>query len=175
MSEPFIGEVRIFPYNFNPRNWAYCNGGLISISQNPALFSIIGTVYGGDGRISMGLPNLKGRTPMNAGQAPGLSFYREGWYGGFEAVTLTQAEMPTHTHDTSAYLGLGDSESPANATLGIDQTPDNFFTASDSSKYTPMSASSLSNAGGGQPHENRQPYLAVNFYIALEGLYPSRN
>ncbi len=175
MSQPFFGEVRMIPYNFCPRGWAYCDGQYLPISQNTALFAIIGTCYGGDGRTTMGLPNLQGRTPMHSGQAPGLSLHRLGNYGGTAGVQLRPNELPTHTHDTKAVLSLGDSGNPAGNYIGIDTTSDNFYSQkTEPDKFAPMSSNALATAGSSQPHENRQPFLTVPFCIALDGIFPPR-
>lgn len=175
MSDPFIAEIRIFGCNFPPRNWAQCNGQLLPISQNTALFSLLGTQFGGNGQTNFGLPNLQGRAVVGAGQGPGLSNYSIGQTGGQSSVTLLQNEMPTHNHLPAAFASFGTSSNPAG----------NVFAAAaadkDSQAYTnnftsaPMSPSALSLTGGNQPHNNLMPYLVMNFCIALVGIYPSRN
>lgn len=170
MSEPFIAEIRIFAGNFAPRGWAFCNGQLLPISQNTALFSLIGTTYGGDGRTTTALPNLQGRAPMHPGRGPGLTARRLGERGGTETITLSEAQMPNHTHRA---IGSGEDD---NSTL-----PVNHYYGALSTVYTSpanlgaMADGSLPNTGGSQPHNNMQPYLAINFIIALVGLYPSRS
>ncbi len=174
MSEPFIAEIRIFAGNFAPRGWAFCNGQLLPISQNTALFSLIGTTYGGDGRSTTALPNLQGRAPMHPGRGPGLTARRLGQRGGTETVTLSEAQMPSHTHQMQA------SGRPAN---NDDPASDRWLGTAGSSNaaYAPpqnlvqMASQSLESAGGSQPHNNMQPYLAINYIIALVGLYPSRS
>ena len=172
MSEPFIAEIRIFAGNFAPRSWAFCNGQLLPISQNTALFSLIGTTYGGDGRTTTALPNLQGRAPMHPGRGPGLTSRRLGERVGVEQVTLSEAQMPNHTHTRRAVSSQGNTDSPeGNAhadTGGVD------VFQSVASNLVSMD-SNLQNQGGGQPHNNMQPYLTINFIIALQGLYPSRS
>lgn len=169
MSEPFIAEVKIFAGNFAPRNYAFCNGQLLPISQNTALFSLLGTTYGGDGRTTTALPNLQGRAPMHPGSGPGLTTRRIGERGGFEAVTLTEAQMPNHNHLLTANNdGEGEDNDPGGNFTG----KNGIYTAA--GNLQPMSSRSLPNQGGGQPHTNMQPYLALNYIIALVGEYPSR-
>jgi len=170
MSEPFIAEIRIFAGNFAPHGWAFCNGQLLPVAQNTALFSLIGTTYGGDGRTTTALPNLQGRAPMHPGMGPGLTSRRLGERGGVETVTLTQAQMPSHNHTIQAT----DEE--------VDRRiPQNRFLAEGEQVYAPaanlgnMADSMLQTVGGGEQHNNMQPYLAINFIIALTGLYPSRS
>ena len=169
MAEPFLGEIMIFGGNFPPRGWAACEGQLLSISQNTALFSLLGTTYGGDGRVTFGLPDLRARVPIHQGQGPGLSDRGLGEQLGSDTVTLMTPEMPAHVHSASGGPEDGSSSSPATAILGT--TPAAY---SDSSNAT-APAGSVSVAGGGQPHENRQPYLTLNYVIALEGIFPSRS
>jgi len=176
-SEPFIGEISMFAGNFAPRGWALCDGQLLSISQNTALFSILGTTYGGDGRTTFGLPDLRGRVPMHPGNGPGLTPRSLGEKGGVEEVNLTINQMPSHSHHASgtvrAYNGDPDSESPdetvlANGQFYSSQSPDTNMHA-DSVQMT------VDNSGGSQPHTNIQPYQCINYIIALEGIFPSRN
>ncbi len=174
MSEPFIAEIRIFAGNFAPRGWAFCNGQLLPIPQNTALFSLIGTIYGGDGRTTTALPNLKGRAPMHPGRGPGLTSRRLGQKGGVEMVTLSEAQMPAHPHTlrgVTGRSGIGNSADPSNNALAV--TTGNSY-QSVTTNNTPMASGDLPNAGGSQAHNNLQPYLAMNFIIALVGLYPSR-
>jgi microcystin-dependent protein len=181
MSEPFLGEIIIFAGNFAPRGWALCDGQLLPISQNTALFSILGTTYGGDGRTTFALPDLRGRAPMHAGQGPGLSDRRLGEQSGTETVTLTTAQIPAHTHTGTVQLNC-------NSQQGNSPTPTGNFPAADGSGYSADYAAAsnaqmaaaggtatLANTGGGQAHNNLQPYLVVNYIIALQGIFPSRN
>ncbi len=172
MSEPFIAEVRIFAGNFAPRSWAFCDGQLLPIAQNTALFSLIGTTYGGDGRTTTALPNLKGRAPMHPGRGPGLTSRRLGERGGTEASTLSEAQMPNHAHTLRATVSRGSSNQPQG----------NAFNRSvgDTAYHTPINLADMapamaSNSGGSQTHNNLQPFLTLNFIIALQGLYPSRS
>ena len=173
MSEPFIAEIRIFAGSFAPRGWAFCNGQLLPIAQNTALFSLIGTTYGGDGRTTTALPNLEGRAPMHPGNGPGLSSRRLGERGGAEAITLSEAQMPNHPHRVAVLNAQGNDTVPtgnllARGTAGL--TP---YTAAGSA--TQMNGGALVGSGGGQPHNNMHPYLTLNFIIALVGVYPSRS
>ncbi len=174
MSEPFVGEIRMFAGNFAPRGWALCDGQLLAVSQNDALFSILGTIYGGDGRTTFGLPDLRGRLSMHAGTGPGLSPHKLGTRGGVEHVTLTVNEIPAHNHKVEANSDPGNTPSPVNAIPAAETAPavDVWTT---NAKNGDMKASTIQNTGGSQQHENRQPYLSVNFIIALQGLYPSRS
>ena len=172
MSQPFVGEVRIFAGNFAPQGWALCNGQLLAIVQNTALFSLIGTAYGGNGVTTFGLPDLRGRVPLHPGQGPGLSNRDWGEAGGGENVTLAEFQIPSHTHTFAASMGNGVSDSPtgrfpARNPADIPQhgaTPD-----------ASLAASAAGASGGGQPHNNMQPYLVVNYIIALQGIFPPRS
>ena len=175
MSDPFLAEIRMFGGNFAPTGWALCDGQLMPISQNTALFSLLGTTYGGDGRVTFALPNLQGATPMQQGQGPGLSPRYLGEVGGEQTVTLLQTEMPTHTHAVSGVAGLGSATSPANAVwgeAGIGRQLDLIY--STAQPNTPMNPQSVQTAGGSQPHNNMPPYLCLTFIIALQGIFPQR-
>jgi microcystin-dependent protein len=175
MSEPFVAEIRIFAGNFAPRGWAFCNGQLLPISQNTALFSLIGTTYGGDGRTTTALPNLQGRAPMHPGRGPGLTARVLGQSGGVEMISLSEAQMPNHTHALRASSVAADEEgttSPVNNAPGEPEIAHAMYGAADN--LTPM-ADVLQSNGGSQPHNNMQPFTAMNFIIALQGLYPSRS
>ena len=171
MSEPFIAEIRIFGGNFAPRGWAFCNGQLLPISQNTALFSLIGTVYGGDGRSTMALPNLQGRAPMHPGSGPGLSQRRLGETGGVETVTLTEAQIPTHAHKIVGSGRPAIQDDPAGR---YPAAVSGFTPYGPSQSLANMAPEALSPAGGDDAHTNVQPFLVLNFIIALVGLYPSR-
>lgn len=175
MADPFVAEIRIFPFNFAPKGWAWCNGQLLPLSQNTALFSLLGTTYGGDGKSNFALPNMQGNAPMHPGQGPGLSLHDLGETGGSQTVTLLQTEMPQHSHSAMAYTGdPADSRVPnANETLGT-PSPGNLYNPSTASP-TPMSAQALGTTGGSQPHNNMMPYLTYYFNIALQGVFPPRS
>lgn len=171
MSEPFIAEIRIFAGNFAPRGWAFCDGQLLPIAQNTALFSLIGTTYGGDGRSTTALPDLQGRAPMHPGRGPGLTSRRLGERGGVETVTLAETQIPNHTHTLNVNSTQGNSRNPENNYLASAQSKQYGVTGNS----VDMHDSALQSAGGSQPHNNMQPYIAMNFIIALVGLYPSRS
>lgn len=171
MSDPFVAEVRMFPFNFAPTGWAFCDGQLLPLSQNTALFSLLGTTYGGNGKSNFALPDLQGRAPMHPGQGPGLSLHDLGETGGTETVSLLESEIPTHTHILN---GVNDS--------GLQSTPGGALSArANLYKANPagntlvnMLVDAVAPIGVDQPHNNMQPYLTVNFCIALQGVYPPR-
>jgi microcystin-dependent protein len=173
VSDPFLAEIRIFPFNFAPTGWALCDGQLMSISQNTALFSLLGTTYGGDGRSTFGLPNLQGQAPMQQGQGPGLSLRDLGENGGEMAVALLQTQMPSHSHSLHAdAIDLADTnEVSQNASFAQSGGGTLYQTSSN----VTLAPQALPPAGGGQPHTNLQPYLTLNFCIALQGIYPPRS
>lgn len=178
--DPFVGEIQAVPYNFAPRGWALCNGQLMPISQNTALFSLLGTMYGGDGKSTFALPNLQGCSPIFFGQGPGLSLYDQGETGGESAVTLLQSEMPAHTHTVGVVDAPGSQNSPAGAELGkarFGKAFDLQYGVADANgaNGTTLAAGALSAAGGSQPHNNLPPFLVVNFIIALQGIFPARS
>ena len=176
MSEPFIAEIRIFAGNFAPRGWAFCDGQLLPISQNTALFSLIGTTYGGDGRTTTALPDLMGRAPMHPGRGPGLTSRRLGQRGGVEMVTLTEAQMPNHTHTLrAANIPIGSVQAPTNQRAYNRSSGGNAYNTETTSNLVDMNSAGLPNTGGSQAHNNLQPFLTMNFIIALVGLYPSRS
>ena len=166
MSEPFLAEIRIMGFNFAPRGWAMCDGQILPINQNQSLYSLLGTTYGGDGRTSFALPDLRGRTPIHVSDQ-----HREGEKSGEETHTLSANEMPQHTHTLQATNDNGNSIDPQNKVLARATTQVyGAFTSP-----APMGKGTVGNVGGGQAHDNMQPYLALNFVIALRGLFPSRN
>ena len=175
MQDPWLGEIALVAFNFAPVGWAMCNGQLLSIAQNTALFSLLGTTYGGDGINNFALPNLQSRVPLHFGQGAGLSPYVLGQVVGAEGVNLQIPQMPPHSHSYSpqASTAGGGSLSPAGALWAASANADAIYQKGASN--TTMGAQSIGNTGGGQPHENRQPLLALNYIIALQGVFPSRN
>lgn len=172
MSDPFVAEIRIFPFNFAPVGWASCNGQLMPISQNTALFSLLGTTYGGDGRSIFALPDLQGNVPIQQGQGPGLSQYDLGQTGGVESVTLLASEMPAHAHALQAATqDNGDVHIVGPTASFAPSTGGSLYQASTNAQLAPQA---LSPAGQGLPHNNMQPYLTFNFCIALQGIFPPR-
>ena len=176
MSSPFIAEIRMFPFNVAPKGWAFCAGQLLSISQNTALFSLLGTYYGGDGKSNFALPNLQGSTPLGQGQGSGLSLYDLGELTGTDYVTLLTSEMPIHTHTMQADFDHFNAKatSPSGAVLVNDSPKLTFANAPAAPSLVQMNPSMISVAGGSQPHNNMMPYLVLNFCIALQGVYPPR-
>jgi microcystin-dependent protein len=174
--DPFVAEIRIFPFNFAPKGWAWCNGQIMPISQNTALFSLLGTTYGGDGKSNFALPNLQGAAPMQPGQGPGLSLHDLGEEGGTTTVTLLETEIPAHTHTVGAQITpLGDVQAPAGATLGRPASGNLYFAPPGAPPaLVSMDANTIGVAGGSQPHNNLQPYLTLYFNIALQGVFPPR-
>ena len=170
MAEPFIAEVKIFAGTFAPRGYAFCNGQLLQISQNTALFSLVGTTYGGDGRTVFGLPDLQGRAPLHPGNGPGLTPRQLGQGGGSEVSTITEAQMPSHTHQLGASQIQGNTDAPEARVWGSGQQ---VFGAP--SNLQPMHGDMTRTTGGSQAHNNMHPYLGLTFIIALVGLYPSRS
>ena len=173
MADPFVAEIRIFPFNFAPKGWAFCDGQLLPISQNTALFSLLGTTYGGDGKSNFALPDMQGNAPMHPGQGPGLSLHDLGETGGSETVTLLESEIPSHSHSLNAVGGFN----------GTNNDPTNEVPAKGDAgllPYTPsgpsliMALQAIAPAGGDQPHNNMQPYLTLSFCIALQGVFPPR-
>lgn len=173
MADPFVAEIRIFSFNFAPRGWAFCDGQLLPLSQNTALFSLLGTVYGGNGVSNFALPNLQGNVPMHPGQGPGLSLHDLGETGGSETVSLLESEMPSHAHPVLASALLGDVQLPTAATaLSRSAQGSAYQTSTDN--LVAMAPEVLPPAGGDQPHNNLMPYLTLNFCIALQGVFPPR-
>lgn len=173
MSEPFVGEIRMFGGNFAPNGWALCDGQLLAVSQNDALFSLLGTIYGGDGRTTFGLPDMRGRAPIHAGTGPGLSNRRVGAKLGASDVTLAANQTAAHTHGLKASSTAGTSANPTGSSPAAVPLVARYD--SGSAAAASMSAAVSDSPGGGQPHTNLQPYVAVNFIIALFGIYPSRS
>lgn len=172
MSEPFVGEIRMFAGNFAPRGWAFCDGQLLAVSQNDALFSLLGTIYGGDGRTTFGLPDMRGRIPIHAGQGPGLSQRRLGAKAGAENVTLTVNQLPSHTHPMEAATETATTANPSNAFVATGNAIELFIGDPPDSNFA---SSAITNVGGSRSHTNIQPFLCIHFIIALFGIYPSRH
>lgn len=174
MADPFVAEIRIFPFNFAPHFWAFCEGQLLPLSQNTALFSLLGTNYGGNGQTTFGLPNLQGRAAMHPGQGPGLSLRNLAQQGGSSTVSLLETEIPNHKHTlTSIGTEVGDSNTPSGNGLARSSGASIYNT--NATNLVTMNGASLSPIGGSLPHNNMQPYLTLNFCIALTGVYPPRN
>jgi len=172
MSEPFLAEIRIVGFNFAPRGWAFCDGQIMPINQNQSLYSLLGTTYGGDGRTSFALPDLRGRTPIHVGSSNGQN-HREGQKSGEETHTLSAAEMPQHRHLLKGSSATGNSPIPSGNVLATSASQ--VYVDAAAGNLGSMASGSLTNVGGGQSHENMQPTLCLNFCIALQGLFPSRN
>ena len=173
MSEPFVGEIRMFAGNFAPRGWAFCDGQLLAVSQNDALFSLLGTIYGGDGRTTFGIPDLRGRIPLHAGTGPGLSARRLGAKSGSEKVTVTTNQLPPHNHLIPVSSALSSGAGVKDTVLGVPVGGDGQF-------YGPtadlnLNSIAFSNTGGSRSHLNEMPFLCIHFIIALVGIYPSRS
>lgn len=174
MADPFVAEIRIFPFNFAPKGWAWCDGQLLPLSQNTALFSLLGTTYGGDGKSNFALPDLEGRAPMHPGQGPGLSLHDLGETGGSETVTLLESEIPSHSHAFKADTAdPADVQAPTAAVVLGRSAGGNAY-LSPPANLVAMSPFALAPAGGDQPHNNLQPYLTFYFCIALQGVFPPR-
>jgi microcystin-dependent protein len=173
MADPFVAEIRIFPFNFAPKGWAFCDGQILPLSQNTALFSLLGTTYGGDGKSNFALPDMQGNAPMHPGQGPGLSLHDLGEVGGSETVTLLQSEMPSHPHTVLSVPGnfAANTNVPNNTA---------FAKTAQGNIYTPfanpgaLSGQTIAPAGGDQPHNNMMPYITLSFCIALQGVFPAR-
>ncbi len=174
MADPFVAEIRIFPFNFAPKGWAFCDGQLMPLSQNTALFSLVGTYYGGNGKSNFALPDLQGRAAMHPGQGQGLSLHDLGETGGVESLTLLDSEMPAHTHTLRGTNALGDSPTPAGNSLARFSAL-NAYQQNQTANLVPMAPEALPAVGGGLPHNNMQPYLTFNFCIALQGVFPPRS
>ena len=171
MADPFVAEVRMFAFNFAPTGWAMCNGQLLPIAQNTALFSLLGTTYGGDGKSTFALPDMQGNAAIHPGQGPGLSLYDLGQMGGEETVTLLESEIPSHTHQAQAHFGAGTVTTPG-PSVGIGSSgAAQIYT---STTADPAPSYMLGVTGGSLPHNNMQPYLTLNFCIAMQGVFPPR-
>jgi microcystin-dependent protein len=166
MAEPFLSEIRLMSFNFPPKGWALCNGQLLPINQNQPLFALLGTTFGGNGQTTFALPDLRGQTPIHVGNGHTL-----GEKGGTQSVTLSIAQMPTHTHSLKANTGVGNASSNANAVLA--KAPANFY--GPPASFTAMNPASVTPTGGSQAHLNMQPFLTLSFCIALQGIFPSQN
>jgi microcystin-dependent protein len=173
MADPFVAEIRIFGFNFAPKGWAFCDGQLMPISQNTALFSLLGTTYGGDGKSTFALPNLQGNAPMHWGQGPGLSLHDLGETGGSETVSLLESEIPAHAHAVRAAIDPAELNAPSPA-RSLARSTSGFAYQSSAAGLVEMAPAALAPAGGDQPHNNLMPYLTLNFCIALQGVYPPR-
>ena len=172
MADPFVAEIRIFPFNFAPRGWAWCDGQLLPLSQNTALFSLLGTTYGGNGKSNFALPDLQGRAPMHPGQGPGLSLHDLGETGGEETVTLLESEIPAHSHGVRTDgVNTGEVLSPIGM---LPAKSTNLIYSATAAPQVSMAPEALAPAGGDQPHNNMQPYLTFYFNIALQGVFPPR-
>ena len=174
MADPFVAEIRIFPFNFAPKGWAWCDGQLLPLSQNTALFSLLGTTYGGNGKSNFALPDLQGRAAMHPGQGPGLSLHDLGETGGSETVTLLESEIPAHSHTMRASNDASTTNAPAGATPGRPFGRGNNIFKNSTAQLIDMAPEALAPAGGDQPHNNLQPYLTFYFCIALQGVFPPR-
>ncbi|EHW0692315.1 phage tail protein [Vibrio parahaemolyticus] len=175
MAESFLGEIRMFAGNFAPHNWAYCDGQLMSIAQHDALYSLLGTVYGGDGRSTFGIPDLRGRAPIHQGTGVGLTRRDMGRRFGTENVSLAATEMPQHNHPMQASLDPAEVSSPENAVIASQKGADTLFGPGVVGRMTELSPDAVDYAGESVPHENMMPYLALNFIICLQGTYPQRS
>ena len=169
--DPFVAEIRIFPFNFAPKGWAFCDGQILPLSQNTALFSLLGTTYGGDGKSNFALPNMQGNAPMHPGQGPGLSLHDLGETGGSDTVSLLESEIPAHTHGFQVSGADALTGSPAGQLFGSGVGIGMYAVPG---ALVQLSGNALAPAGGDQPHNNMQPYLTLNFCIALQGVYPPR-
>lgn len=174
MADPFVAEIRIFPFNFAPKGWAWCDGQLMPLSQNTALFSLLGTTYGGDGKSTFALPDLQGRAPMHPGQGPGLSLHDLGETGGSETVTLLESEIPAHAHSINANATPANLAAPSAARAWARTQPGTSYKVPSGQPIVAFAPEALAPAGGDQPHNNMMPYLTFYFCIALQGVFPPR-
>jgi microcystin-dependent protein len=173
MADPFVAEIRIFAFNFAPKGWAFCDGQLLPISQNTALFSLLGTMYGGDGKSTFALPNMQGNAPMFWGQGSGLSLYDQGQTGGSQTVTLLESEIPFHTHTMQAFATPADLKEPQAGAV-LTRTQNGALYNTTITNIVQMAPQGLTPAGGSLPHQNMMPTLTLNFCIALQGVFPPR-
>ncbi|HEX8430199.1 MAG TPA: tail fiber protein [Longimicrobium sp.] len=174
MADPFVAEIRIFPFNFPPKGWAFCDGQILPISQNTALFALLGTTYGGDGKSNFALPNLQGRAAMHPGQGPGLSLRDLGEQGGSESVTLLESEMPIHTHGMMSAVNPALVKVPSPDVALARSRSANAYQSNSTANLARMAPQTLAPAGGSLPHNNMQPYLTLNFNLAMQGVFPPR-
>jgi microcystin-dependent protein len=172
--DPFVAEIRIFPFNFAPKGWAFCDGQILPLSQNTALFSLLGTTYGGDGKSNFALPNMQGNVPMHPGQGPGLSLHDLGETGGSDTVTLLESEIPSHSHNLMASAQPATRTGPAGNSFARTAAGSTPYLAPAGAPLVTMADNAVAPAGGDQPHNNLMPYLTLNFCIALQGVYPPR-
>ena len=174
MSDQFLAEIRIFPFNFPPTGWAFCDGQLMPISQNTALFALLGTVYGGDGKSTFALPDMQGNAPMQPGQGQGLSLRDLGEMSGVESITLLQSEIPIHTHTLMCLPAPADTNLPGGSVYARVTGTTPYLPPAPGGPFAATAFQALAPAGGGLPHNNMQPYLTLNFCIALQGIFPQR-
>jgi microcystin-dependent protein len=174
MADPFVAEIRIFPFNFAPKGWAWCDGQLLPLSQNTALFSLLGTTYGGNGKSNFALPDMQGRAPMHPGQGPGLALHDLGEISGSETVTLLESEIPNHSHTLRGSVEDATQGTLSNGVTLSTSTGGAMYQSTTNTNLVTMSPQALSPAGGGLPHNNMQPYLTMYFCIAMQGVFPPR-
>lgn len=172
MADPFVAEIRIFPFIFAPTGWAFCDGQLLPLSQNTALFSLLGTTYGGNGMSNFALPDLQGRAPMHPGQGPGLSLHDLGESGGSETVTLLESEIPSHSHSANGQGSNSNLNDPAGAVMARPFGGGNLYRTASGAALVQMAPEALAPTGGDQPHNNMMPFLTFHFCIALQGVFP---
>lgn len=175
MADPFVAEIRIFPFNFAPKGWAFCDGQILPLSQNTALFSLLGTTYGGDGKSNFALPNMQGNVPMHPGQGPSLSLHDLGETSGSETVSLLESEIPSHSHNLMASTQPGEDPAPDSSEALARSVGANLYQTVTNTNIVNLSDNAITPAGGDQPHNNMQPYLTLSFCIALQGVYPPRS
>jgi len=174
MADQFVAEIRIFPFNFAPKGWAWCDGQILPLSQNTALFSLLGTTYGGDGKSNFALPDMQGNAPMHPGQGPGLSLHDLGEMGGSDTVSLLESEIPIHTHTLQAYTAPGNRLTPVGNTMARVSGATPYVPGNPPPAQVNMAPQTIAPAGGDQPHNNLMPYLTLYFNIALQGVFPPR-